>query len=874
MEPGSGDKSEVWSSGSSTSTRSGPERMWEGSAEDFAELEECLKSFDMNKLKKLVRKGAPYLYVTQDGQNHYALDNCAFYSRADVMKLILERDRKEKKGHSKEFRTNFENHTANALFRVCQSNCGPIARMLLDTDTPLLSHVHPHEAARNGSWVVLNELYKHATEPILDTRDEDGYTPLHHAAKRGHTHTIRFLLEKGAAISEQTDGEGLTALHFACETAEEDTIQLLVTKGADVNAMDQSGRTPVFLAAENGKDGIISVLATAGANLDALDDNGNIPLIIACSRGHTATVRELILNGASTEVADYERYNGLERAILNKKDSSAAVYVRLHQDKNFLGYFVDTIELNVVQVVKYGLNETVRALLDRMIVPESSSRSSDGEVFTQYLDLDVDNHTPCDPGYSRAKDYFLQRISEVGHQSLAYHGTVRIVVDEKMKRFGYFTLLLRMFLYLLFLACLSFSLIQAAHEPEPLAAYFTSEPNDLRLACEVFVLVYFLVNILTETAEVIQIIIIAYNHIHDKRKQVELEIKRQKSVGIKEKEKEKNSWISKIHDRFTNSLLLRVFYDYFRDKGNYLDVSGLSTLAVLIALRASMQPTQWVFATITFFINSIRLFKMIVLIPVLGPYSTIIYNILIQDLPRFLMLLIITLVIFTGSFFISLRVPYSAEGFTNTSLDQITTQEAGLDDRVWWVFLSGIRVVLDGDVYQDGNYLYERLNWMSVSIYIAFFFLTVVVYLNVFIAQLSDTYSDVKINAKHSFAWQRLNYIVQLEKSSLFSLCLDFRKLFFIKSVFVDKELCQYYYGSANLNTYLENCQLEDSDLKSLLASIQVQQRVRKKIEALDQTLALRSLPASPIHGADLSERLAKLERAVRDMSRKMDRIK
>ena len=845
------------------------ESVWEGTKENLLELETTLLDYNLDNLKKLIKNGAPYYHSTNDPYQH-PLDQAAFYSRADIVEIIMERDSREKNQHSSELRAIFNDQMADALYRVCKSNYGPIARMLLQMDMQINNSLHPHEAAEHGSWVVLNEMYEHSKEPILDPRNDKGYTPLHCAASRGHIHTVRFLLERGSRIGERTKGEGLTALHLACSTAEEDTIQLLVTRGADVNGTDDRGRSPVFVAAENGRDNIISVLASAGANLDALDNEGNIPLVMACGKGHSKTVRELILNGASMEVTDRERYNGLERAIQNKQDSAAAVYIRLHQDREFLLYYLESMEINIIQIVKNGMQETIKALLDRMIVPDNSSRTCNGEVHVKYLDLDVDNKLPTCDSYSKSKNYLLQRISEIGDDSLAYHGTVRLVVDQKMIDFGYLILFLRAFSRLFFLSCLAYSLILAAEIPEPLDNYFTDGYHIFRLVCEVFVLLYYLVNLVTEAGEIIRIYLIARSHISDKQKQLLSEAKRNEMVGSVEEAR--NTYFKKCHDYLNSFVLIRVFYDYFRDKSNYLDVLGLFTLTVLIFLRVIRQPTQWVFATFAFLFNSLRMFKLIALIPVLGPYTTIIYKVLTQDFPRFIMLLLITLCIFTCTFFISLRVPYTAEGFVNSSRLQVNLREAGVDDRVWWVFLSGIRIVLDGDVYRDSNFLYLRLNWLAVTIYIAFFFLVVVVYLNVFIAQLSDTYADVKLNADRSFAWQRLNYIIQIQKSSMLSLCIDFRKLFFNKTVFVDHNKCKYYYHSCSLNMYLHNNQLEDLDLKNLLSSLQLQHRSRRKMEALVHPSAEDSFSVSNKQGT-VNERLNSIENIVRQMSIKMDRI-
>ncbi|KAI6654069.1 hypothetical protein LOD99_2916 [Oopsacas minuta] len=100
-----------------------------------------------------------------------------------------------------------------------------------------------------------------------------------------------------------------------------------------------------------------------------------------------------------------------------------------------------------------------------------------------------------------------------------------------------------------------------------------------------------------------------------------------------------------------------------------------------------------------------------------------------------------------------------------------TERTRGVDNEVQWVFLSGLRVLLEGNVY-EGQYLFRQLNWLAASLYLGFLFLTVVVYLHVFTAQLTNTYRIVKQNAEKTFAWQRMNFIVQVETTSLLSFAL------------------------------------------------------------------------------------------------------
>jgi ankyrin repeat protein len=74
-----------------------------------------------------------------------------------------------------------------------------------------------HTAARNGDHELLttllassrvsrrkstsNTLIKSTLEDLPNSRDADGYTPLHAAAETGHVHCIKILIKCGAAIN-------------------------------------------------------------------------------------------------------------------------------------------------------------------------------------------------------------------------------------------------------------------------------------------------------------------------------------------------------------------------------------------------------------------------------------------------------------------------------------------------------------------------------------------------------------------------------------------------------------------------------------------------------------------------------------------------
>ena len=791
---------------------------WHGTPEDYAKYNTVITEFSMEKMKRMLLGGAPYLHKV-DASN-YPMRNSAFYSRTDIMEIILERHKTEGTHDDKK---KFRNQTCEALTAVCKNNCGDIARILLQVDTPVIPNVHLNQAAKNGSTAVLDEIITFIPDIAINSMDREGNTPLHKAVERKHPHTVLYLLNHNANPN-LANYIGYNSVHMACQYADEDIIYLLTTRGGDVNAREHKGKTPVMIAAENGKDGYIHILAAAGASLDQRDKQGNAPLIVAASQGFTHTARELILNGASFDVTDNERYNALERAITNKKDGAAAIIIRLSPRDEFFKYYLKELDIKWLKIIRYRLTKTLKALLDRMVVQNDPPYSIQATVLTKYLEVDIDGNTPAKNGYQKNKTYLLQRIARLDDEDIAYHGTIRILVDNKMERFGYWILYIKISFHVIFLLSLAYSLTFAAYEPIQLNIYQTKDTLSIfRNLAELFVLVYFIIDFVSELVEIIQVAKLTFTYLNDKKQWKKYD-KASKPEANSDTNKKKRSLNSLVN----NQKLTRVLTDYLSDEFNYLDVLGLLTLFILIILRVTTQPTQWIFATLTFLINCLRSFKLIALIPGIGPYTNVIYKILVKDVPLFSTLFLLTLLIFTGGYFVSLRTPYSPPGFVNASLNQDTERISGVDNELQWVFLSGLRILLEGNVY-EGQYLFRQINWLAASIYLGFLFLTVVVYLNVFIAQLSDTYGTVRKNAERTYAWQRLNFIVQVETTSLMSLGLDYRKDYFIEKICMDKESLYKYYAVNNIKWLNINSFTNEIAANSALVSIQSQQKVMRR---------------------------------------------
>lgn len=116
-------------------------------------------------------------------------------------------------------------------------------------------------------------------------------TLLQAAAAAGLEDSVRLLVEElpacGAACTK--DSEGSSALHLAAREGHAAVTQLLLAKArAPANARDAAGRTALYLAAERGHARAARVLMRFGANPWATDGSGKTPLAVAAGPGDGA----------------------------------------------------------------------------------------------------------------------------------------------------------------------------------------------------------------------------------------------------------------------------------------------------------------------------------------------------------------------------------------------------------------------------------------------------------------------------------------------------------------------------------------------------------------------------------------------------------
>lgn len=139
----------------------------------------------------------------------------------------------------------------------------------------------------------------------VDTRDEEGDTPLLLAALNGQDDIVQLLIDNGSDI-DQINSNGDTPLSLAAFGGHSKIFKLFLDKGSFINQGNQNGDTALSLAASKGHTHIVKLLLEKNTPIDGVNDEGNTPLLLAVMHGHEDMVKLLLENGSSIHQTDHD----------------------------------------------------------------------------------------------------------------------------------------------------------------------------------------------------------------------------------------------------------------------------------------------------------------------------------------------------------------------------------------------------------------------------------------------------------------------------------------------------------------------------------------------------------------------------------------
>lgn len=160
------------------------------------------------------------------------------------------------------------------------------ASSILGTDTPVRKSPFDPKLAEELRTVIRNNS-KFVVEAVLqnvdvDVRDVRGRTALSHASESGDIEMMKLLIEEGALISARQYSvvgsaggpnshhcSGITPLHWAARKGHTDAVNLLLQHGANPNARGTAGRAAIQEASAGNHIDVVRLLLSKGADINA-----------------------------------------------------------------------------------------------------------------------------------------------------------------------------------------------------------------------------------------------------------------------------------------------------------------------------------------------------------------------------------------------------------------------------------------------------------------------------------------------------------------------------------------------------------------------------------------------------------------------------
>ena len=162
----------------------------------------------------------------------------------------------------------------NTIKRAMNNASTPCPTELILKHRPFAKGVFKDQLDDYIQSYINTNLQTEKTELFKKLREE----PESNEEKTEHTQDITTRVTHHPLLVFATDEDGWTPLHWAARNGNRDISTYLIVNGAEVKATNEIGWTPLHVAASNGHAEIVQALITAGAEVTATTNGGNSPL--------------------------------------------------------------------------------------------------------------------------------------------------------------------------------------------------------------------------------------------------------------------------------------------------------------------------------------------------------------------------------------------------------------------------------------------------------------------------------------------------------------------------------------------------------------------------------------------------------------------
>ena len=273
----------------------------------------------MQAVNFLLKKGADPFLRTNTGRNllHAAVEGGNVLIVKTVLSNNIDINAKDDDGHTSLMKAAYQNNL-EVVECLLRKGADPLLKDNLGRNVLLI-------ASQYGSIAVIEQLLSVVD---INSRDDEGNTPLMVAAACANVQAVNYLLEKDADLL-LTGKSGWSLLHFASQGGNVAIIETILSKGLDIDIKDDcgTGLTPLAVSilfknlealnyllnkganpfVENNLNGNLLHLATKGGDVDIIkailshgfdinsrDDECNTPLMVAAACANVQAVNYLL----------------------------------------------------------------------------------------------------------------------------------------------------------------------------------------------------------------------------------------------------------------------------------------------------------------------------------------------------------------------------------------------------------------------------------------------------------------------------------------------------------------------------------------------------------------------------------------------------
>ena len=612
-------------------------------------------------------------------------------------------------------------------------------------------------------------------------------TIIHYAAKQSSVSRISFLLNIGIALTP-SDRDGRRVLHYAIQYRDNfDVLKFFLDEATRRDELDRDpsdhmtyiealmhcdldGITPVMLAASLDRIEFFKLLITSTydyllESFETRDPDENNVIHYLANHKSIRTAQLIVPHIHKTNIDLFTRImNGR-----NVAGHSPIDLARKRGMQEMVDLFVDLCDLEYFEACPDVVHRMFRdkdydnfsKVLDKAVIVDSRNV----QVSTKLMDSNEEGDYPNFAFFNYNLASLWHKLYRSDVVKFKYHPLVKFLIEEKLTVYRLWFIALFFFYLFLFYIPLITALFLASLKCDSELFLYDSHADRFRFCLEFYILVFTWLFMINEVMEIEgkwryirnlgfssselnycrqhQVLYYGNRELNTYRKFIQSTVKFvfYKLPIIVHKQ------ISKFDRK--RQFKLRAVYQHFKETYNVIDMCSIVSLIVLFFFRSilfftnssTLSILHWTVSALTFSLFTFKFYKYTKIFPSLGIYIETLSNVLSKDVPRFSLVIGILLFGYVGSIQLVARTYCLYDGGQCSFSDWFDDPSVPFSSFTT-PFISGLLFIIDGG---PGNYegSFRGVPWIFSIFYLVFAFCIIVVLLNVFIAQLSQTYANI-----------------------------------------------------------------------------------------------------------------------------------